>query len=189
MKVYTGTGDQGKSSLYSGERVAKNHPYLEAGGDVDELNSVIGGIKTLLPTNCSHIIPDLHQIQSNLMKVGAYIATTRNSPAIEKVPKISETDVQNLETAIDTLQNDLPQLTGFIVPNGHISAVMTHIARTICRRTERHVVAISLQIGVGEAPKHLRYQLTYLNRLSDYLFMLARYCNHVTGVSEELWKS
>lgn len=188
MKIYTGSGDQGKTSLFSGERVAKNHPYIEACGDVDELNSAIGGIKTLLPSDCSHIISELHQIQSNLMKIGAYITTSRDSTAIEKAPKISDTDVKNLETAIDAYQSELPNLTGFIVPNGHISAVMAHIARTVCRRAERHVVVLSLRIGYGEAPRHLQYQLIYLNRLSDYLFVLARYCNHVAGVAEDLWK-
>lgn len=189
MKIYTGSGDQGKTSLFSGERVPKNHPYVEAGGDVDELNSVIGGIKTLLPSDCSYITTDLHQIQSNLMKIGAYIAITRNSTAIDKVPRIFEPDVKNLETAIDTMQNDLPDLTGFIIPNGHVSAVMAHIARTVCRRAERRVVELSLQVRVGEAPKHLKYQLIYLNRLSDYLFVLARYFNHVTGFTEDLWKA
>ena len=188
MKIYSGTGDQGKTSLFSGERVAKSHPYIEAGGDLDELNSIIGGIKALLPSGCKQIISELHQIQSNLMKIGAYIATSRSSTAFEKLPGISDTDIQNMEAAIDTMQTDLPQLTGFIIPNGHISAVMANVARTVCRRAERHVVALSLQIGVGEAPKHLRYQLIYLNRLSDYLFVLARYCNHVTGVQEDLWK-
>lgn len=188
VRIYSGSGDQGKTSLYSGERVAKNHPYMDAGGDVDELNSTIGGIKTLLPSGCDRVLSDLTQIQTNLMKIGAYIATSRDSKAIEKVPKITDGDVKDLETAIDTLQIGLPDLTAFIVPNGHISAVMAHIARTVCRRAERHVVALSLQIGFGEAPKHLRYQLVYLNRLSDYFFVLARYLNHATGIAEDLWK-
>jgi len=188
MKIYSGGGDQGKTSLFSGERVAKNHPLMEAGGDVDELNSAIGVIKTLLPADCGHVLSDLSQIQSNLMKIGAYIATSRDSAAIDKAPKITDAEVKNLETAIDALQNGLPDLTGFIVPNGHISAVMAHIARTVCRRAERHVVGLSLQIGFGEAPKHLRYQLVYLNRLSDYFFVLALYLNHATGIAEDLWK-
>lgn len=189
MKIYSGGGDQGKTSLFSGERVAKNHPYVEAGGDVDELNSVIGGIASLLPSACHPIISELYQIQSNLMTIGAYIATSRNSDAFDKIPLISDTAVKNLEAAIDTMQADLPNLNGFIIPNGHISAVMANIARTVCRRAERHVVGLSLQVGVGEAPKHLRYQLIYLNRLSDYLFVLARYCNHVAGVTETLWNA
>jgi cob(I)alamin adenosyltransferase len=189
MKIYSGTGDQGKTSLFSGERVAKNHPYIEAGGDVDELNSIIGGIKVLLPSACGHIISEIHQIQSNLMTIGAYIATSRNSTAFENIPEISNTDVINLETSIDAMQINLPKLTEFIIPSGHISAVMANVARTVCRRAERHVVGLSLQVGVGEAPKHLRYQLIYLNRLSDYLFVLARYCNHMTGFPEDLWKS
>ena len=188
MEIYSGTGDQGKTSLYSGERVAKSHPYMEAGGDVDELNSAIGGIKTLLPPDCGHIVSEIHRIQSNLMKIGAYIATSRDSNVVEKVPKITEKDVKDLETAIDALQNGLPDLTGFIVPNGHLSAVMAHLARTVCRRAERHTVGLSIQIGFGEAPKHLRFPLIYLNRLSDYLFTLARSLNHVSEITECLWK-
>lgn len=188
MDIYSGTGDQGKTSLYSGERVAKSHPYVEAGGDVDELNSAIGGIKTVLPPDCGHIVSEIQRIQSNLMKIGAYIATSRDSKVFEKMPQITEQDVKDLEAAIDALQNGLPDLTGFIVPNGHLSAVMAHLARTVCRRAERHVVGLSIQIGFGEAPKHLRFPLIYLNRLSDYLFTVARYLNHVTGTAEDLWK-
>ena len=188
MEIYSGTGDQGKTSLYSGERVAKSHPYVEAGGDVDELNSAIGGIKTTLPPDCGHIVSEIKRIQSNLMKIGAYIATSRDSNAVERMPQITEMDVKDLEAAIDALQNGLPDLTGFIVPNGHLSAVMAHLARTVCRRAERHVVGLSIHIGLGEAPKHLRFPLIYLNRLSDYLFTMARYLNHVTGTAEDLWK-
>ena len=188
MKIYSGTGDRGKTSLFSGERVAKNHPYIEAGGDLDELNSVIGGIKNLLPPDCDPILMELDQIQSNLMKIGAYIVTARDSKAFEKIPRISNADVTSLETSIDAMQTELSKLTGFVLPNGHISAVMAHIARTVCRRAERHVVWLSLQVGIGEAPKHLRFQLIYLNRLSDYLFTLARYTGKMLNVEEIKWE-
>lgn len=189
MSIYTGSGDRGQTSLYSGERVAKNHPYIEACGDVDELNSIIGGIKAVLPPECRKMFPELHRIQADLFRIGAYLATSRSSEAFEKVPRITEEDIQKLENTIDEIQAQLPKLEGFIIPNGHISAVMANIGRTVCRRAERHVVGLSLQVGLGGEPKHLRYQLMYLNRLSDYLFVLARHCNHVTGVPEEMWKA
>jgi len=189
MKIYTGGGDQGKTSLLSGERIPKNHPQIEACGDLDELNSIIGGIKAVLPPSCRSLSTDLHRIQSNLFTIGAFIATSKNSAVLDDIPKISDNDVKTLETSIDSMQAGLPDLKGFILPNGHISAVMAHIARSVCRRAERRVVGLSQEIDVQHKLNHLRYQMIYLNRLSDYLFTLARYCNHTAGVAEDLWKA
>jgi cob(I)alamin adenosyltransferase len=189
MKIYTGGGDRGKTSLLSGERVPKSHPQIEACGDLDELSSFIGGIKAVLPPACRELSADLQRIQSNLLIIGAFLATSKSSATLDKIPKISHNDVEMLETAIDTMQAGLPELKGFILPNGHFSAVMAHIARTVCRRAERRVVGISLEIDVGHMLNHLRYQMIYLNRLSDYMFTLARYFNHVMDVSEDIWKA
>lgn len=189
MKIYTGGGDRGKTSLLSGERVPKSHPQIEACGDLDELGSIIGGIKAVLPLNRQDLSAELYHIQSNLLTIGAFIATTRNSQVLKAISRISHEDVQMLEKAIDTMQAGLPELKGFLLPNGHISAVMAHIARTVCRRAERHVVGLSLEIDVSHMLNHLQYPMIYLNRLSDYLFTLARYCNHVTGVTEDIWKA
>lgn len=188
MKVYTGGGDLGKTSLLSGERVQKNHPQIEACGDLDELNSIIGGIKAFLPQTCRDISAELYGIQSNLLSIGAYISTSKSSSVLGSVPKISHADIERLEMAIDAMQAELPPIKGFILPNGHISAVMAHIARTVCRRAERRVVGLSQDVDVSKILSHLRYQMIYLNRMSDYLFMLARYCNHAAGVEEDLWK-
>ncbi len=188
MKIYSEIDDQGKTSLLSGERVAKNHPYIEACGDVDELISVIAGIRSLLPNDCENIALELFKIQSNLMTICSYIATSRTSTAFDQIPCLSDIDVKYLEKRIESMQLVLPELKGFIIPNGHISAVMAHIARTVCRRAERHVVGLSLQIAIGEEPKHLKLQLIYLNRLSDYLFVLARFLNLIAKEDEYLWR-
>lgn len=189
MKIYTGGGDRGKTSLLSGERVPKSHPQIEACGDLDELSSFIGGIKAVLPLNCQDLSAELYRIQSNLLTIGAFLAASKNSQVLNTIPKIGLEEVQMLETAIDTMQAELPELKGFLLPNGHISAVMSHIARTVCRRAERRVVGLSLEIDVGHMLNHLQYQMIYLNRLSDYLFTLARYCNHVAKVTEDVWKA
>ena len=189
MKIYTGGGDRGKTSLLSGERVPKNHPQIEACGDLDELSSFIGGIKAMLPSDSCDLQAQLHRIQSNLLTIGAFLAVSKSSAILDEIPKISPKDVESLESAIDSMQTELPELKGFILPNGHISAVMAHIARSVCRRAERRVVALSLEIDVQHMLNHLRYQMIYLNRLSDYMFTLARYCNHVAGVAEDLWNA
>lgn len=189
MKIYTCNGDRGKTSLLSGERVPKSHPQIEACGDLDELSSIIGGIKAVLPPNRQDLSAELYHIQSNLLTIGAFIAATKNSQVLKTIPKISHEDVQVLEKAIDTMQSGLPELKGFLLPNGHISAVMAHIARTVCRRAERRVVGLSLEIDVTHMLNHLQYPMIYLNRLSDYMFTLARYFNHVMDVSEDIWKA
>jgi len=189
MTIYSGGGDWGKTSLLSGERVPKNHPQIEACGDLDELNSIIGGIKSVLPLGSRNLSAELRCIQSNLLTIGAFLATSKQSAVLNDIPKISNTDLKTLETAIDTMRAELPDLKEFILPNGHISAVMAHIARAVCRRAERRVVGLSQEANVQHMLNHLRYQMIYLNRLSDYLFTLARYCNQVTGVGEDIWKA
>ena len=189
MTIYSGSGDRGKTSLLSGERVPKSHPQIEACGDLDELNSIIGGIKAVLPLDCRDLSAELYRIQSNLLTIGAFLAVSRGSAVLDDIPTISSREVETLEMAIDSMQAELPELRGFILPNGHISAVMAHIARTVCRRAERHVVGLSLEINVGKVLNHLRYQMIYLNRLSDYLFTVARYCNLMEGVAEELYQT
>ena len=188
MKIYTGGGDFGKTSLLSGESVYKNHPQIEACGDLDELNSIVGGIKSLLPPTSRNISEELHGIQSSLITIGAYISTSKEASVSRNVPKISQSDIERLETAIDAMQAELPSIKGFILPNGHISAVMAHIARTVCRRAERRVAGLSQDIDGCEKWTHLQYPMIYLNRMSDYFFVLARYCNHAAGVAEDFWK-
>lgn len=188
MKVYTGTGDGGKTSLFSGERIAKNDDRIEAYGDVDELNAVIGSVAASLPehNDTTQLRLQLNLIQSDLFQVGAVLATTPGSPANDHLKPLTAEHNQWLEKRIDAMELRLDTLKAFILPGGHPSAAWSHIARTVCRRTERHVVRLlasqdSMEDGFPE-------MLTYLNRLSDYFFVLARYCNHLAGVEDEIWR-
>jgi len=185
MKVYTGSGDRGKTSLFSGERIAKNDLRIEAYGDVDELNSIIGNLLAGLPESLAPLAGDLTRIQCDLLDVGAWLATTPGSAAVEMLTPFTPDKVTWLEAAIDRLDEALPPLKGFILPGGHPAGAQAHVARTVCRRAERHALKIG-DTPQGDSPAVI---LTYLNRLSDYLFVLARYCNHATGTAETLWNS
>ena len=187
MKIYTRGGDRGKTSLFSGERVSKSHRQVEAYGDVDELTSVLGAVEATLPEEkTSRLVEEIRNIQSDLMCVGALLATAANSSSTEFLDKITQEKIGMLESAIDRMEGELPPLRNFILPGGHIAAAWAHVARTVCRRTERHIITLSEESGT--LPEHLGESLAYVNRLSDYLFVLARYCNHVSGMSDILWK-
>lgn len=188
MKVYTGTGDGGKTSLFSGERLAKSDDRIEAYGDVDELNAVIGSVAASLPehNDATQLRLQLTLIQSDLFQVGAVLATTPDSPSIEHLKPLTAEHSQWLEKRIDTMEDRLEPLNAFILPGGHASAAWAHMARTICRRTERRVVKLFASQELMENGS--QEMLAYLNRLSDYFFVLARYCNHLAGVEDEIWR-
>lgn len=188
MKIYTGSGDKGKTSLFSGERVSKNNPRIEACGDVDELNAFLGLLADLLPPGDGERRGEMEWIQSTLFQIGAWLSTSRDSPARELIEGITENRIGILEEAIDGMTDRMPPLKGFILPGGHPSAGMAHVARTVCRRAERHVVALSEAVKVGKTPIILRGTLIFLNRLSDYLFTLARYCNWRHEQSDKVWE-
>ena len=188
MKVYTGGGDRGKTSLFSGERVRKDHGRIEAYGDADELNSIIGALVSALPENQQDVRSELQCIQSDIFHFSSWLATTRGSPAENTLEEFKADKITFLENAIDHMEQNLPALKNFIMPGGHPAAAWTHIARTVCRRTERHVLQVienSVESGTEHHYSHLQ---KYLNRLSDYLFMLARYLNQIMGVSDIPWK-
>jgi cob(I)alamin adenosyltransferase len=188
VKIYTKTGDRGKTSLFSGERVSKANSRVEAYGDVDELNSVLGALAASLAGDDAQPRRAVEEVQRDLFCVGGRLATTPDSPAFEDLPELEEAAVKRLEAEIDRMEEALPPLRGFILPGGHPSACWAHVARTVCRRAERHVVAMleATEPGSeGTGPTRLGI---YLNRLSDYLFMLARYCNHRQGVADILWE-
>ncbi|MEJ2731706.1 MAG: cob(I)yrinic acid a,c-diamide adenosyltransferase [Deltaproteobacteria bacterium] len=187
MKIYTGTGDRGITSLFSGERVPKDNTRVDAYGDIDELNSILGALAASL-SDKEALIAELHQIQSTLMQLSAWLATHPDSALIESLEEITDEQIGFLEDAIDRLQKGLPVLKGFILPTGHITASLAHVARTVCRRSERKVVPLLNKVPDGKAGVQYRKSLVYLNRLSDYLFVLARHCNHVNGFSDKLWK-
>ena len=188
MKIYTGTGDKGKTSLFSGERVSKANARIEAYGDLDELNSVIGALVATLPSESADLLDDLQQIQADIFTISAWLATTADSPAIDLLDKIDEKRINLLEKAIDQFEHNLPALKSFILPGGHISAAWAHVARSVCRRAERHAILVLKDSGEGETAKELKKVLIYLNRLSDYFFVLARECNRLHGVSDIPWK-
>lgn len=190
MKVYTGTGDQGKTSLFSGERVKKNHDRVEAYGELDELNSFLGGISASLPENSSKehlaVINEIREIQSDLLGIGAVLATTPGSPAFKSLKKFDKEKSRQLEQAIDRMDEKLPQLKSFILPGGHISSAWAHIARTVCRRVERRIISLEQDENRG-AMVSFEDILVYINRLSDYLFVLGRYCNYITSTGDIPW--
>lgn len=188
MKIYTGSGDRGMTSLFSGERVKKSYERVEAYGDVDELNSVLGALSTALPAPISGITDEIQRIQSELFHVGAWLATTPDSPSLAVIKKISAQNIEYVESAIDRMQAELPPLQDFILPGGHPSSALAHIARTVCRRAERHVSVLRLEYSAGEVRKQFETVLSFLNRLSDYLFVLARYCNRIQGLKDIVWR-
>ena len=188
MKIYTGSGDRGKTSLFSGERVSKSDLRVAAYGDVDELNSFLGALVAALPPMEVELAEEIKQIQSVLLHIGARLAITPGSPVSAELVQITEKHSKELEEAIDRIDNSLPPLKNFLLPGGHISAAWAHLARTVCRRAERHVVGISTsRSGIGDG-EQLRNVIVYLNRLSDYLFVVARLCNKVHGLPDTVWK-
>ena len=185
MKVYTGTGDNGKTSLFSGERIEKSDIRIDAYGDLDELNAVVGFVIANLPPHQMYkaLRSQLVSIQSDLFQAGALLATSPGSPATKGLSPISDKHSRRLEEQIDTMDEQLDPLNGFVIPGGHPAAAAAHVARTVCRRAERH--AVKLASSKADKPENLEEILVYLNRLSDYFFVLARYCNHLAGVAEK----
>jgi cob(I)alamin adenosyltransferase len=192
MKIYTGGGDKGKTSLFSGERVAKSHERVDAYGDIDELSSLLGALAASIPESGQKIIGELYQIQSDLLSVGAILATTPGSSSFESLSKIGEEKSKALEEAMDRMDAELPPLKTFILPGGHMSSAWAHIARTVCRRAERRMIGLFQESDTADrnatVPEHVQNVLVYINRLSDYLFVVARYCNHIVGTEDIPWK-
>lgn len=187
MKIYTRTGDKGTTSLFSGERVSKNHPSIEALGAVDEGNSALGFALSLLPKEEKFEIirSQLETIQHVLFDLGAAIATPRSCQEMKKLEKtrFHDEDVKILENWMDEMDTKLPPLRKFILPGGHPAGAALHLARSSIRRAERHVAPL-YELGDVSHPV-----LIYLNRLSDYLFVASRFTNHLLQVPEILWES
>ena len=187
MKIYTKTGDKGKTSLFGGKRVMKYNLRIEAYGTVDELNSYIGLIRDQKPDDA--IVKTLIKIQNELFSLGAMLATPPEQEILKsgenrlKISLIGFDEIKFLESEIDKMEVSLPKMTNFILPGGHSSVSICHIARCICRRAERITVQLSEEEVVNE---HI---LTYLNRLSDYLFVLARMLSKENGADEIPWIS
>ncbi|MEN8765002.1 MAG: cob(I)yrinic acid a,c-diamide adenosyltransferase [Wenyingzhuangia sp.] len=185
MKIYTKTGDEGETSLFGGKRVSKSHTRIEAYGTVDELNSYLGLLRY-------HNIDESHKtflikIQQELFAVGAFLATPRESETLKNGKKRLEIDpfglkgIEIIEKEIDLLDQQLEPMTHFIIPGGNSIVSHCHIARTICRRAERTCVLLHEKEGIN------KYIIQYLNRLSDYLFVLARMLSKELGADEIKW--
>ncbi len=181
FKIYTKTGDKGATSLIGGVRVPKNHIRIESYGTVDELNSYIGMVSDMVNNN--EIIEQLREIQDRLFTVGSVLATAPDKNVQMKLPDLHEQDIEWLETNIDKMNEVLPEMRSFILPGGNLASSTCHVARCVCRRAERLVV------GMQEINEHVEpIVISYLNRLSDYLFVLCRYIGHLNGASEVPWK-
>jgi cob(I)alamin adenosyltransferase len=180
-KIYTKTGDKGTSGLLGGTRVSKTDPRLEAYGTTDELNSWIGLISTTV-TN-PHVKHVLSEIQKTLFTCGSILSTDSSKPMSKTPLTINITITTTLEKELDRMQNDLPLLSNFILPGGSANAALCHIARTVCRRAERRIVALNENSGTGSQ------LVVFINRLSDYLFVLSRFINYISGHSETIWKA
>lgn len=179
FKIYTKTGDKGETSLIGGVRVPKFHLRIESYGTVDELNSYLGLIIDGL--NDTEIAKILYEIQDRLFTIGSVLASDPVKSKM-KIPDVHEADIELLEHEMDRMDGDLPELKNFILPGGNIVASHCHVARCICRRAERIVVHLSTETEVPEII------VRYLNRLSDYLFILSRKVVHDAGAKETVWK-
>ena len=184
MKIYTKTGDKGKTALFGGTKVPKHHIRIESYGTVDELNSHLGLVRD--QDIDKHLKEILTTIQNKLFTVGAILATDPKKATLKSgkerlnIPKIANEDIELLEHEMDNMNEALPPMTHFILPGGHQTVSFCHIARCVCRRAER------LAVALNDLEPFQPESLTYLNRLSDFLFVAARWAND-QGASDVKW--
>jgi cob(I)alamin adenosyltransferase len=179
VKIYTKTGDAGETGLFGGPRVRKSDPRVEAYGEVDELNAALGAARALVED--PELDRHLARIQDELFCVGAELATPHEAKARSALPPLEPAWAARLEAAMDAWDAELPALRQFVLPGGTRPAAALHLARCVCRRAERRVVALAAEVAV--APE----TLAYLNRLSDFLFVAARLANHRARRAETAW--
>jgi len=179
MKIYTKTGDSGETSLLGGKRVLKSNLRIQAYGTVDELNSYMGLVADQ-EVNKSRI-PSLKEIQDRLFTIGSCLALESDKKV--ELPQIEEKDINYLESLIDEMDAKLPPMKNFVLPGGHVSISFAHVARCVCRRAERCIIALNEE---GHLDPLI---IKYVNRLSDYLFVLARKMAAELGVEETAWKA
>jgi cob(I)alamin adenosyltransferase len=180
-KIYTKTGDKGTTSLIGGTKVPKSHLRIEAYGTVDELNSYVGLCRDLVEEKNSRSL--LQEIQDRLFTLGASLACDPEKEPKMKIPDLREADITRLEEEIDRMNDTMPAMKSFILPGGHPTVSHIHVARCICRRAERCCVRLEAE---GEETEPII--IKYLNRLSDYLFVLARFTSYQVGSEEIPWK-
>jgi cob(I)alamin adenosyltransferase len=180
QRIYTKTGDDGKTGLFGGGRVSKANRRVAAYGEVDELNAVLGWV--IAQTSHDALTERLTILQSDLFSIGAHLATPEGARAHIHLPAIPLDRIAEMETWIDEAEAELPELKSFILPGGSVAAAALHLARTVCRRAERAVVELSSHETVSPDI------LIYMNRLSDLLFVLARVENARAGIAEPKWQ-
>ena len=178
--IYTKTGDSGTTSLVGGSRVSKDNVRVEAYGTVDELNSHLGLLAEMLRPMQGGYYDELKSVQRNLFTLQTLLAT-EDETIYARLPQLAEEEVEILERQIDTLSDRLPKLNNFVIAGGNLAGAQCHVCRTVCRRAERCVVALSHQAHVDTTLQR------YLNRLSDYLFVLARWCVVADSKQEDLY--
>lgn len=177
-KVYTKSGDGGKTSLVGGERIAKNHCRLDAYGTVDELNSHIGLLSAMTNNEYCEV---LERIQSCLFNVGTHLATDQSTTPLYASANLPEGETGRLECMIDDMMGSMPIQEGFILPGGTVAAAQAHVCRTVCRRAERCILTLAEQAEVSPSI------IQYINRLSDFFFVFAKKINFIAGGSEKKW--
>jgi cob(I)alamin adenosyltransferase len=181
MKIYTKTGDKGETSLIGGKRLSKAHPRIDTYGLVDELNVYIGLVRD--QTTASSRKEFLINIQNKLFTVGSLLASDPDKKMASKIPQLKETDIEVLELAIDAMDSELPAMRFFVLPGGHTAVSFCHLARVICRKAERACISLRENEPIPDLI------VQYLNRLSDYLFVLSRLMTQELGAEEIPWIS
>ncbi len=181
MKIYTKFGDKGKTRLFGGEIVDKDHQRIEAYGTLDELNSVLG--LALSRINDDYVARMLTRIQNDLFRISSILATPNEKSRQKLNQNVSPKDISYLEDQIDSMEQKLPGLQNFILPGGTESAAHLHLARTVCRRAERYLIKLSHNDKVDAGI------IVYINRLSDLFFVSSRYMNHLQNVPDIPWQS
>lgn len=180
MKIYTKTGDKGMTSLIGGKRVSKNSDKLNAYGTIDELNSFLGLLRA--KTTDQNIKNEILDIQNTLFNVGAHLALDENTEKIPEFAQINDEKIQKLEDLIDFFQENLPKITNFIIYGENEISAICHVCRAVCRRAEREITTVNQQFNINENV------ITYINRLSDFLFVLARVYTKNEEKDDFLWK-
>ena len=184
-KVYTRTGDKGMTDLVGGVRVSKNDPRLEAYGTTDELSSHLGLLAAMMAHDSNTLEEERQMLvrsQNNLFIIGSYLAIDQSQTPLYDFARLPDGETTLLEQRIDQLMATLPEKQGFVLPGGTVSAAQCHVCRTVCRRAERRILELAQHARVDD------YVLQYVNRLSDYLFVLAKIINFNAGQSEIIWQ-
>ncbi|TXC75589.1 cob(I)yrinic acid a,c-diamide adenosyltransferase [Luteibaculum oceani] len=179
MKVYTKKGDTGETALLGGRRVSKSHLRIEAYGTLDELNAFVGLLRDHI--ELPNTVKELLDIQDRIFTIGSHLAMEKEDSKM-KLPDISETDITNLENWIDKMEEELEPMRNFVLPGGHPTLSYCHVCRTICRRVERAAVTLAHEESIN------KLILSYINRLSDYFFMLGRFMAKKLNVEETPWQ-